>query len=151
MNFKGGIGSLLTPVLMLWGSGNIDTRMEVSYCTFGFGTIIWRDLRISLLPRDLNPRRKGISCLMKLLDGLNYEKIRRYNNSPPYVTARWPPQQIPLLNFLDKTRQMLFVQCCFKFKNCIYRRNVIDTVFIHKRVLVICLFQICPVVKEGIC
>ena len=31
---------------------------------------------------------------------LGNEKIRRYNNSAPYVTARWPPQQIPLLNFL---------------------------------------------------
>ena len=27
-------------------------------------------------------------------------KIRRYNNSPPYVMAKWPPQQIPPLNFL---------------------------------------------------
>ena len=26
-----------------------------------------------------------------LFGGLSYEKIRRYNNSPPYVTARWPP------------------------------------------------------------
>ena len=25
---------------------------------------------------------------------------QRYNNLPPYVTARWLPQQIPLLNFL---------------------------------------------------
>ena len=33
--------------------------------------------------------------------GDSYKKIRRYNNSPPYVMARWPPQQIPPLNFLD--------------------------------------------------
>ena len=38
--------------------------------------------------------------LMKLLAGLATKKIWRYNNSPPYVTARWPPQQIPPLNFL---------------------------------------------------
>ena len=49
---------------------------------------------------DLSPLGKGNSCLIKLLGGLNYEIIRRYNNSPPYVMARWPPQQIPPLNFL---------------------------------------------------
>ena len=32
--------------------------------------------------------------------GLATKKIQRYNNSPPYVMARWPPQQIPPLNFL---------------------------------------------------
>ena len=50
--------------------------------------------------RDLSPCGKGNSPLTKLFGGLSYEKIRRYNNSPPYVTARWPPQQIPPLNFL---------------------------------------------------
>ena len=46
---------------------------------------------------------KGNSCLTKLLEGLNCEKIRKimsYNNSPPYMMARWLPQQIPSLNFL---------------------------------------------------
>ena len=38
------------------------------------------------------------ACLAGLLAT---KKIRWYNNSPPYVTARWPPQQIPPLNFLD--------------------------------------------------
>ena len=28
------------------------------------------------------------------------EQIRRYNNSPTYVTARWAPKQIPPLNFI---------------------------------------------------
>ena len=28
------------------------------------------------------------------------KKIQRYNSSPPYVTAKWPPQQIPPLNFI---------------------------------------------------
>ena len=50
--------------------------------------------------RDLSQRGRGNSRVTKLLGGLSYEKIRRYNNSPPYVTARWPPQQIPPLNFL---------------------------------------------------
>ena len=50
--------------------------------------------------RDLSPHRKGNSRLKKLLGELNHKKIRRYNNSPPYVMARWLPQQIPL-NFLS--------------------------------------------------
>ena len=37
-----------------------------------------------------------------MLDGLSYRKIWRYNNLPLYVTARWPPQQIPPLNFLAR-------------------------------------------------
>ena len=47
---------------------------------------------------DLSPCCKGNSRLTKLFGGLSYEKIWRYNNSPPYVTVRWPPQQI-LLKF----------------------------------------------------
>ena len=39
-----------------------------------------------------SPNRKGNSRLTKLLGGLSYENNRKYNNSPPYVTARWPPQ-----------------------------------------------------------
>ena len=75
---------------------------------------IWRDLRTLSLAcdsprnnlymycvRDSSLCRKGNSRLTKLLGGLRYEKIWWYNNSPPYVTARWPPQQIPPLNFLD--------------------------------------------------
>ena len=46
-----------------------------------------------------SPCRKGNSHLRKLLNGFYYEKIRRYNNSSSYVTARWPPQQILSLNF----------------------------------------------------
>ena len=46
--------------------------------------------KLLLCVHDLSPRGKGNSCL---LGGLSYEKIRRYNNSPPYVTARWQQQQ----------------------------------------------------------
>ena len=66
---------------------------EVSYCTFGFGAIILRDLHILSLPcdlphdnlcvRDLSPRGKGNSRLTKLSGGLSYEKTWRYINSPP--------------------------------------------------------------------
>ena len=45
---------------------------------------------------------------MKLFGGLSYEQIRRYSNSPPYAMARWPPQQIPRLNFLGHNRKPLF-------------------------------------------
>ena len=50
--------------------------------------------------RNLSPSGKGNSRLNKIVQRASYEKIGRYNNSPPYVTARWPPQQIPPLNFL---------------------------------------------------
>ena len=50
--------------------------------------------------RDLSPCGKSNSCLTKLLGGLSYKQIRRYNKSPPYVMARWPSQQMPPLNFL---------------------------------------------------
>ena len=66
--------------------------MEVSNCTFGFGAIIQRDLCTLFLLRDsprdnlyacmiLSPHRKGKSRLIKLLGGLNNEKIWSYNNS----------------------------------------------------------------------
>ena len=48
---------------------------------------------------DFSPHGKGSSHLTKLLGGLNYKKIRRYNNSSPYVMARLQPQQIPPLKF----------------------------------------------------
>ena len=54
----------LTPVLTLWGSGHIDRHfMEASYCTFGFGSIIRRDLRTLLLPRD-SPKDNLYECLI---------------------------------------------------------------------------------------
>ena len=47
----------------------------------------------------LSPCVRGNLSLTKLLGRGNYEKVWRYKNSPPYVTARWSPQQIPPLNF----------------------------------------------------
>ena len=100
---KRGIWSLFDPCVNTVGRRPYClSRMEESYCTFGFSAIIRRDLRTLSLPRDsmhvCDPRGKGNSHLTKLFGGLSYEKIRRYNNSPPYVTARWLPQQI-LLKF----------------------------------------------------
>ena len=71
---------------------------ELLYLYFGYDTIIRRDLRTLSLPRD-SPRDNHYACVIevhlsprgsRLLGGLSYEKFRRYNNSPPYVTARWP-------------------------------------------------------------
>ena len=108
-NLKGEIGFLFDPVSTLtrwqpfWQS-----RTDVSYCTSGFGGIIWCGIIVAVCfttwyPKcvhDLSPCKKGNPRLKKLLGGLSYEKIRRYNNSPPYMMARWPPQQILPLHFL---------------------------------------------------
>ena len=111
-SLKGGIGLLLTPVLTLWGGGHVD-------CHIWRWVIVPPDLARSFSAIYAHYRDHVIHCtityvhawcksmqkrqsrLMKLFGGLRCEKIRWYNNSPPYVTARWPPQQIPPLNFLD--------------------------------------------------
>ena len=42
---KGGIRSLFHPVLTLRNGGHIGGQVSrLSYCTFGFGAVIWRDL-----------------------------------------------------------------------------------------------------------
>ena len=61
-----------------------------------------RSMQISialyLLCDNLNVVRhkKGNTHLAILLGGPSYEKVRRYNNSPTYIMARWQPQQSPL-------------------------------------------------------
>ena len=47
-------------------------------------------------------RQLMLNATSKLLGRLGYEKIRRYNNSPPYVMARWPQManRFPLNIFL---------------------------------------------------
>ena len=83
------------------------SHLEVSYCIFGFGVIIQYDLRTLASCDDhhattivctwVSPHGKGDSTF---LSRLSYEKIWRYNNSSPYVTARWLPLQIPPFNVL---------------------------------------------------
>ena len=93
---------------MLWGSGHIDCHLRrwvIVSSSLARLHSVWSAHII--VPHD-SPRDNHYACMFsprgignsRLLGGLSYEKIRRYNNSHPYVTARWPPQQIPPLNFL---------------------------------------------------
>ena len=52
-------------------------------------------------------REKGKIRLTKLR--LYLRKIRRYNNSPTYLTARWPSQQILPSNFSWLYHMLLFI------------------------------------------
>ena len=51
--------------------------------------------------RDDQQWALGISKISYCLAGLTKKKIWRYNNSPPYMTVRWPPQLTLPWNFLD--------------------------------------------------
>ena len=79
------------------------SHMDASYFSSGFDTICTRYCccvfyhAITLMPAWFWVHaRKATLALWNCLVGLSYEKIRRYNNSPPYVMARWLPQQILL-------------------------------------------------------
>ena len=75
---------------------------------------MWFAARWPTCVHDLSLCWKGNSSLTKLLGGFRYEKIWRYNNSPPCVAARWLPQQIPPLNFLGFVSEssMWYWICC---------------------------------------
>ena len=112
---KDGIGSLFDPVLKLWGCGQrpyCPPRMEVSYCTFGFGAIIRRDLlTLSFLPDS--PRNNLYACVISVLVGkvahakrnyLTGLATKKFGGTITHLHTwrqRWLPQQIPPLNFLD--------------------------------------------------
>ena len=89
--------------------------MRTASCKPSIGAIIRRDLRtLSLLPCD-SLRDNPCACVIKSTlerqlklneiawGGLSTKKYGGYKNSPPYVTARWPPQQISPLNFLGNS------------------------------------------------
>ena len=89
------------PVLTPWGCGQYDSRVHGSELMYMY-LRIWHNhsanLRtLSLL--DLSPYKKGNAHLTKLLSGLSYEKIWRYNNSPQYVAAILQ-SRFHLINFL---------------------------------------------------
>ena len=119
---KGESGLFLPRVNAMGRRPYWPSRIEVSYCTFGFGAIIRRSLRTFSLSR--NPlcdnlyvcvikvrARKTTHAQQNCLAALAMKKIQRYNNSPPYVTVRWPPQQIPPLNFLGWSLVYLSLFC----------------------------------------
>ena len=63
-NLKGGIRSLFDPCVNATGHRPYcPSRMEVSYCTFGFSTIIWHNLRTLSLLRD-PPRDNLYACVI---------------------------------------------------------------------------------------
>ena len=63
-NFKGGIGSLFDPCVNAMGQWPYwPSRMEVSYCTFGFNSIIQGNLRTLSLPCD-SPRDNLHACII---------------------------------------------------------------------------------------
>ena len=124
-NLKEGIRSLRTPVLTLCGLTDryvwrrvifpLDLarsfgaiyahRYHVIHCTISYMRAWFK----STQERQLTLNKNFVA-------GLAMQKIRRYSKSPPYVMARWPPQQIlpfkfPWLlhNFQDK------VQSCIHF------------------------------------
>ena len=66
---KGGIGSLFDPCVNDMGQRPYClSRMEVSYCTFGFGAIIRHDQRTLSLPRD-SPRDNQYACAISVQTG----------------------------------------------------------------------------------
>ena len=89
---------------MLWGGGHID-RHKWRRVNTGFGAIC--SVRILSLPCDLlhdnlyacviqstQERQLMLALQAYLQQNLEIQK------SPPYLTARWPTQQISSLNFL---------------------------------------------------
>ena len=105
--FKWGYLVSFWPMLTLLGGGHFDGHVWRQVIVhLRFGTIIQRFLRnLSLLSvvehDDLNTCvfrcEKGNTHLTKSLGGLGYKKS---GGIITYLTARWPPWQIPLLTFL---------------------------------------------------
>ena len=96
-------------MLKLWGGGHFDGHQwrciivppnlarsyGAIYAHFPcFGVLLYHNLNAGVI---LSPSEKGNTRLTKLLGRLIYEKIRRHNNSPSYVKAIWPLEQIPPL------------------------------------------------------
>ena len=95
------------PVLMLWGGSHITCHIwrcviVPSDLVLSFGAIcvhyryrvIHRTIT-NMLFESMLERQPALNKIIWRAYKCSYKKIRRYNNSPPYVTARWLPQQIP--------------------------------------------------------
>ena len=108
---KGESGLFLTPVLTLWGGGRIDILYggELLYLRIWhdhsaqsahFIVTAWVTTRSIYMRAWFKLTGEKQLTLNEIAWRAELQKIRRYNNSPPYPTARWSPQQIPPLNFL---------------------------------------------------
>ena len=113
-NLKGGIGSLFAPCVNAMGRRPYcSSRMVVSYCTFGFGAVIsaiCAHYRYPVIHHAVtNMRvhaRKATHALNEIIWwGLATKKSGGTITHLHTCTARWPPQQIPPLNFLGLNSQ----------------------------------------------
>ena len=113
--FEGGIGSLFDPCVNATGQRPYClSRMEViivpsdlarsfgAICTYYHYRLIHR-AQWPFLRAWFESTRERQLTLNKIIWRLSYKKIRRYNNSPPYVMARWPscnrsPSKFPWLH-----------------------------------------------------
>ena len=120
--FKREIGSLLDACVNTMGRRQFWwSHIEASYCTSGFGVIIWHDLR-KLMCSTLNACMIFKSILLSVSffrvlkstrekDTLNkiawqalvLKILLWYNNSASYVMARWLPLQMSPSNLLGTT------------------------------------------------
>ena len=118
-NLKWGIGSLFAPVLTQWGGGHIDRhvlrRVIVPLDLAQSVGVICACYRYCVIHRAITcmcawfkSTRKGNSRSTKWFGRLSYKRIWRYNNSPPYETARWLPHIFPL-NFLGIECRMISI------------------------------------------
>ena len=100
----------------MWGGGHIDRHVwrwviVPSDLARSFGAICTY-YRYRVIHRAITYMRAWFKSTLERQLTLNkivwrtwlQKKIRRYNNSPPYVTARWLTQQIPPSNFLGPSR-----------------------------------------------
>ena len=146
----------LTPVLTLWGGGHIIhhvwRRVIVPLnLAWSFGAICahyhYRVIHCEITDMRAwfeSTQEKQLSLLTGLTKSfgrLSYKKIRWYNNSLPYMTARWPPQQIPPLNFLGVTFSIplaLFIHSAYTTCTRMLQPIWIDNSHFSKYVKVAC-------------
>ena len=142
-NLEWGIRSLFDPCVNTMGRQPLwRSHIEMSYCTPGFGAIIRYDLPrfyhvITYMHEWFKFTWENNSCLMKLLGRLSYEKIWRYSNFSPYVTARWLPRQIPPLNFLVHDTNTL--ACWYWSKNTKVLKKLFEWKHLDSNSYSICL------------
>ena len=98
-------------MLMAWGGSHIDLMYGGEFSVprirrdkFDVLLLLCNSLRKPLHARDyvVHTGKATHAC------GPSYEKIQRYNNSPPYLMARWQPQWIPPSNSVELGQNTFF-------------------------------------------